>query len=153
MPWGLTRFHESRQLHFLTFSCPVPQVRAPILGANLGGTLPQFPGAGPLFLVARNTPWLPHPSRFSMGGQRSAMSHPQPDSVGHDMARNSAHLFKMCERMGQPRLKFPREKGGPALLPTSTAPLVIPPFAIKAELSTLHKEELLMLRRHSPFSY
>src|SRR3984893_98251 len=21
MPWGLTRFHESRQLHFLTFSC------------------------------------------------------------------------------------------------------------------------------------
>ena len=21
MPWGLKRFHESRQLHFLTFSC------------------------------------------------------------------------------------------------------------------------------------
>jgi hypothetical protein len=29
---------------------------------------------------------------------------------------------------------------------TSTAPLVVLPFPIKAELSTLHKEELLTLR-------
>ena len=27
------------------------------------------------------------------GWERSAMSHPQPDSVGHHMAHNSAHPF------------------------------------------------------------
>ena len=83
------------------------------MAVNAYPLIPLCLGGGPPFLEARNTPWLPHPSRFSMGGrgQRFVIRN---QSAGHDMATTPPMLSQKMRKDGAASIKIPTGKGGTA---------------------------------------